>query len=52
MFAMLKVKHSAENIPLMKDKLGGWVSSEEENFGFIGTHFQILLNDNGLEKEE
>ena len=52
MFAMLKVKHSADFIPLMKDELGVRVSWEKENLGFIATHFQIFLNDKGLEKEE
>ena len=36
----------------MRDELGGWVSSEEENLGFIAAHFQNLLNDNGLKQEE
>ena len=52
MFAMLKVKHSAEYIPLMKDEIGGRVSSKEENLGFIAAHFQNLFNDKGLDKEE
>ena len=53
MFAMLKVKHSAdEYISLMKDEIGGQVSSEEENVGFVAAHFQNLLNEKGLDKEE
>ena len=36
----------------MKDDLRGQVSSEEENLRFIATHFQNLLDDKGLEKEE
>ena len=52
MFAMLKVKHSADFIPLMKDELGLQVSSEEENLGIIAAHFQNLLNNKGIEKEE
>ena len=52
MFAMLKVKHSANFLPLMKDDLGVRVLSEEENLGFIATHFQNMLNNKGIDKKE
>ena len=52
MFGMLKVKHSDDFIPFMKNELGGQISSKEENLRFIAAHFQNLLNDKGLEKEE
>ena len=52
MFAMLKVKSSANFIPFIKDELGGWVSSKEENLRLIAARFQNQVNDKGLKKEE